>query len=209
MRIIVVIINIFVLSVALHATEFYLADSLGKQYGPFEFKQGNKISIATNEYTIAKVLTSEQKIIEKMKTIIIPNLDFRNANIADVVDFLQTISFELDKEPERMKRGLSIVFDDSDYKKSQQKEPVVSNSDPFAATFSEDSDPFAIPQQKTGHRSITLSMRNVSLYDAVNVVCKLCDMKWSIQNSAIMIEPIIATPEEAQKSNTNDVGNVQ
>jgi hypothetical protein len=185
-------IALFALLATVRADEFHLTDATGKTYGPFEFKHGERLSIAGQEYTIAKVLTKEQEITEKMKSIIIPEVEFRQANVHDVIRYLQEASVDFDSKPEQSHRGVSCVLHLGPPAPTASAEPT----DPFA-------DPFAEPpkaQSRTPDTPlITFSARHISLHDVINIVCKICDLKWTIQNSVVMIEPKKKT-EEVQPS---------
>jgi len=139
-------IVVFALLASAHADESHLTDATGKKYDPFEFKQSETLSIAGQKYTISKKLTKEQqKILEKMKTIIIPEIDFRQANVNDVISFLQKASVEFEPKSKRQ-RGVSFILN------------LGSPSD--------------VPL-------ITFSARHISLFDTMNIICKICDLNWS------------------------------
>jgi hypothetical protein len=148
---------------------FHLQDAAGKRLGPFEFAEGKKLQIAGTEYTISKVLTPDERIRERMKSIIIPEIDFRAANIHDVVAFLADTSG----------REVSIVLN---LGSGQTAKPV--EDDPFA-------DPFAAePAPATPDAALlTFRAQQLSLHDALSVVCRLGNLDWAIMHSVVMIEP--------------------
>jgi hypothetical protein len=182
MRYAITTVAVFALLASAHADEFHLRDATGKKYGPFEFKQGEALSIAGQEYTISKVLTKEQQILEKMKAIIIPEIDFRQANVHDVIDFLQYASVEFDPKSEHRQRGVSSILN-----LGTPSATPAATTDPFEA------DPFAEPpggqHQTADVPLITFSARHVSLFEAMNIVCKVCNLQWAIQDGVVMIEP--------------------
>lgn len=88
-----------------YADQFVLKDDKGKTFGPFETRAGNKVAIGGDIYEIATVVTPRQKVIETLKRIVIPEVEFRHAAIHDVVAFLEEAA--IDNDPE--KKGVPIV----------------------------------------------------------------------------------------------------
>ena len=170
------IIAVLALLAPVRADEFHLTDAAGKKHGPFEFKQGETLSIAGQEYTISRVQTKEQKIIEKMKTIIIPEMDFRHANIRDVIAFLRHAGVEFDKQSERHHRGVNFVLG-----LPRPQHAIRATADPFEEILKAQPLETEVPL-------ITFPVRDVSLHDAINIICKVGGLQWSIQDSVVMIE---------------------
>ena len=170
------IIAVLALLAPVHADEFHLTDATGKKHGPFEFTQGATLSIAGQEYTVSKILTREQKIQDKMKTIIIPEMDFRHANIHDVIDFLRHASTDLDLKSDRHHRGVNFVLS-----LPRPQHAMRATADPFEEILKAQPLETEVPL-------ITFPVRDVSLHDAINIICKVGGLQWSIQDSVVMIE---------------------
>ena len=87
--------TLFVLSFAMLATaataeSFRLKDEAsGKVYGPFEFKHGSRIKIGDSQLTVVKPDAAQARIVASLKAQKIPKIDFKQANIRDVVAFLR------------------------------------------------------------------------------------------------------------------------
>lgn len=182
MRYVIIAVVVFAQLALAHADDFHLTDATGKKYGPFEFKQGTTLSIAGKEYTITKVLTKEQKILEKMKTIIIPEIEFRQANVHDAIAFLQSQSAEFDRTSERRQRGVSFVFN-----------PGSPSATPTVSAHTVEADPWGAPPVAKRKRPevplITFSARDISLLEVINIVCKVSNQQWTIQDGVVMVEP--------------------
>jgi hypothetical protein len=177
------IIALLALIAPVHADEFHLTDATGQTHGPFEFKQDAKLTIAGQEYTISKVLTKEQIILEKMKTIIIPEIEFRQANILEVFEFLQHIIVDSDTKSEHRHPGVGVSFlldlDSPIATSATTEDPF--GTDPFTEA------PHGQPQASE-MPTITMSVRQISLFDAIDFVCKVSDLQWAIQDGVVMIE---------------------
>lgn len=128
-----------------------------------------------------EIVMKEQKIIEKMKSILFPEIDFHQADLGNVIDFLQRHSIEYDTISEPAHRGVSCVLN----RGSPSATPVPSTADPSTA------DPFAsaLRSQTSQIPLITFYARQMSLRDAVNKVCRLSNCEWSIQGAVVTIEP--------------------
>ncbi len=129
----------FVLSVVLflwilaagRADEFFLTNAVtGEKFGPFQFREGERLSLGKQTLIIAKVLTPKQKIEEKLKLTHIPEMDLRQASIDDVVDFLQAASKEFDPADSlSLKQGVQFVLNLPKPSKSRrQKTPTETKS---------------------------------------------------------------------------------
>lgn len=177
MRILIIICFLFAFS--LKADEFYLTDSQGKEYGPFEFRQGRIISIQDKKLTITKIITPIMSQTEKkMKSIIIPEIEFRNANINDVIQFLTDASKDYDNSKERINKsiGLCIIPTPSLTKANNTQNHRKHKDDIFADTFVENID----------DSSITLKMKNVSIYKAISTLCKSAELSFAIDEQGVV-----------------------
>ena len=121
-------------------------------------------------------------IIEKMRKIKIPEIDFRQANIHDVVDFLQTASVEFDTEDTENdeNRGVNIILNLS------AGQPAVVEAEP--------EDPFALAADGGGAKAqgsdispVTFSARYVSLYEALKIVTDVANLKFRVTGTIVMI----------------------
>lgn len=124
-----------------------------------------------------------QRTILKMKAIKIPEVDFKQANIQDVVKFLADASKEFDtvsRESER--KGVDIVLKlppDANAPAEVKK----TEDNPFAGTGAvvEASAPAGdMPV-------ITFTARQVSLYDALKLTCDLAGLKMRVRKSIVML----------------------
>jgi len=153
-----------------YTSEFFLNDSHGKRYGPYKPQHGDRIRIGEEDYTVhvPSVVFQKNEAVKKMKTIIIPSIDFKQAHIYDVIEFLQQYT-----PPELL--PTSSVVDLS----PQQS--------------------VASPLQQKDERVplITFSAENISLFDALTVVCEVAGLKWEVEETWIRIRPKAESPTRA------------
>lgn len=117
----------------------------------------------------------------KMEEIKIPEIDFHQANIYDVIDFLQQASREGDeKEGDPEKKGVNLILN-----LSQDTAPAA----PTAPA-----DPFAPATPAVGASGdvplITFSARYVSLLQALKIVMQVANLKYRIDGRVVMVVPI-------------------
>ncbi len=128
--------------------------------------------------------TQEQVIKGKLGSIKIPEVKFQPpATIIDAVDFFNQVSINFDNpELPIEQRGVNIVL----------KLNAAGAAAPAAPAAD---DPFAMAGATGGASSSgapeipSIRMRNVSLKEALDMVCEVTGMKYSIRGNAIMIIP--------------------
>ena len=121
------------------------------------------------------------RILRQMEDIKIPEIDFRQANINDVVDFLQEASVEFDasEDPED-RRGVNIILNlGSDF--GGRSVPETDVSDPFAPALD-------VPAAGGSEVPlITFSARYISLLEALKIVTEVAQLKFRIEGNVVMI----------------------
>ena len=125
-------------------------------------------------------------IINKMKAIKIPEIDFRQANINDVMKFLQDASIEFDEvSKEGETKGLNMILN-----LAAGPQPVPQSDDPFVAATAAAGDDVPL---------ITFSARYLDLYEALRIVTEVANLKFKISESGvIMVVPFDAPLGEIQ-----------
>lgn len=98
---------------------------------------------------------------EKLNDIVIPQLDFRQANIVDVIKYLDHVSIVYDKESAPGERGVHFIL--------KLKHPgIAAQAD--------------LPL-------LTLSLRNIVLMDAIKYITEVTGLKYRIEEDAVVITP--------------------
>ena len=120
------------------------------------------------------------EIMEKLNTIIFPEINFREAVVSDVVKFLSDESRRLDKAGV----GVNIVIGGGIEEGGGEVTPAVTPEagQPAAAVA-----PAAA--RIAGSRKISLNLRNVPLIEVLKYVTQLGNLKFRIESSAVLILP--------------------
>jgi general secretion pathway protein D len=128
---------------------------------------------------------ASQAVLEKMRDIVIPKLEFRQANIADVVNYLVEASIAADPAGE----GVNIILNLGDGGAVPSAPAPAPAADDGWGDF--DGDDFAAPAPAAGGSSgvppITLNLRNVSMSDAINFITEVARLKYRVENTAVII----------------------
>ncbi|MDD5522275.1 MAG: hypothetical protein PHI84_15770 [Kiritimatiellae bacterium] len=156
---------------------------------------------------IKKTEDRRQKILDKMANIIIPEIDFRQANIYDVVDLLRKESEEFDKpvNPDERK-GVNIILNlgtvgkpAADAGLPAAAAPAAPAADPFAAVAPA-AGGAAAPGGGLGGGGdiplVTFSARGISLLEALKIVTNVTRLKYRIEGNVVMIVPQNAADAE-------------
>ncbi|NCA82341.1 MAG: hypothetical protein EOM72_06295 [Opitutae bacterium] len=134
------------------------------------------------------------RLQDKMKNIIIPAVEFRQANINDVVNFLVEASIAADIE----KEGVNIILNlgQSGGGSAAPAPLAPAPNAPATDEWGFGGDDFAIGAPAVGGggnlRDITLNLRRISMLDAIKYITEVAGLKYRIEDSAVIITPIDA-----------------
>jgi len=133
------------------------------------------------------------RLQDKMQTIIIPAVEFRQANINDVVNFLVEASIAADED----KEGVNIILN-LGQSGGGSPAPMMPETSPVEDEwgFGGEAD-FGAPAAVMGGgggniRDITLNLRRISMLDAIKYITEVAGLKYRIEDSAVIITPINA-----------------
>lgn len=121
-----------------------------------------------------------QQILGKMEGIIIPEVDFRQANVNDVVQFLQEASVEYDRSSDG-KKGVNFILKLN----AGEAAPV---SEPAANAWGGGGAEPEVGGTSTG-QDITFRAREISLLEALKIVTDVAGLKYRVQGNVVMIVP--------------------
>jgi len=127
----------------------------------------------------------KRRLLEKLNAIVIPQLEFRMANIADVIKYLDQASIACDKESAPGEKGVNFIL--------RLKNPVVSGATAAAAPSNGlegdlagegggEAAPGNLP-------TVTLSLRNIVLMDAIKYITEVTGLKYRIEENVVVITP--------------------
>lgn len=157
-------------AIACRAEEFFLKGDDGTSYGPFELKEGAKVRIGQAEATLSRIQTKESQVREALDRIIIPEVEFRDADIRDVITFLQEASVEHDAK----KRGVNMILSLTS----------ATNAVPDSTTALSTNAP-----QREECQRITFKARDISLLETLKIVTNIAGMKYVIEDNAVLVLP--------------------
>ncbi len=131
-------------------------------------------------------------VMEKLTKIEIPEVDFRQANIQDVITFLQSASVEYDTTvpPEsKERRGVNMILN-----LGMPGAPTPAAAPAAAPAGAEAL--FGAPAEGVVGAAevplVTFSARYISLLEALKIVCSIANLKWRIEGGVVMIVPFNA-----------------
>ncbi|MCW1923315.1 hypothetical protein OKA05_12190 [Luteolibacter arcticus] len=130
--------------------------------------------------------------IEKLRNIIIPQIDFENTSVEEAIDFLRVRASELDtSELDASKKGISFVI----------RKPRVSAADPgldpdMAEGLGVAADPGAL-------RIDQLQLRNVPLSEALRYICEKTKLRYKVDDYAVTLVPATETGEDLMNRTFN------
>lgn len=127
---------------------------------------------ASNTYGAPPLSAGVAYIMNKLRTIIIPSIDFENATLEEAVDFLRKQAVELDTaEPDPSRKGLNFVV------RKPRLEPASGESPANAAAELEQ---VRIP---------ALHLRNVPLAVALKYICDQTKLRFKVDDYAVTLRP--------------------
>ncbi|MGC3991251.1 MAG: type II and III secretion system protein [Chthoniobacteraceae bacterium] len=144
-----------------------------------------------------------ESISNKLNTIIIPKVEFRDATVREAVDYLQQKSVQLD--PSTPKTGVNIVLNiDNSAGGGASAAPAPAaggGSEPLIPGLDSGTAPAAggaaaAPAGNPGDAHITLSLSNVPLKVALDYVAQQANLHTKIEPYAVSIVPVTVSVDE-------------
>lgn len=119
--------------------------------------------------------TREARVRRKLRSITIPEVKFRQANVRDVIQFLVDASREYDPDEE----GVNIILN---LNRRHAATTTAANDDLFGAAELE-------AQPRELNETITFSARHISLMEALDIVCQVGGLKYRVDGNIVMVVP--------------------
>ena len=110
--------------------------------------------------------TDALELVKKMKSTKIPEVDFKQANIQDVLAFLQDASVEYDPEPDPEKRNGVNIIPMLGLRQGQTKQSELEQIPP-----------------------VTFTARSISLWETLKIVTQVADLGSRVEENYVAIEP--------------------
>ena len=138
---------------------------------------------------VVQTKTGTQRLQEKMAKIMIPSIEFRQANINDVVNFLVEESIRQDQEGGGVNIILNMSIPGEEGASSPQPATSEAGNDLFGELPAGDAGLGAAPATATGVKTITLNLRRISLLDAIKYITEVAGLKYRLEDNAVIITP--------------------
>jgi len=141
---------------------FYLTNTVvHTNYGPFEYLHGEKITIGGQTLEIRRVLSEDERLTYRLQKIIVPEIDFRGAKLADVVAFLERAAVEFEERQDDGTNTIRFIL-------SERRDGEVPVGDRGSNVLDKG------------------TARYVSLHTAVRYLCRLANLHFKIENGAVV-----------------------
>lgn len=158
-----------------------------------------------------KTDTSTDRIAEienKLKTIIIPSVEFVGTPLRDALDFLRTRAQELDPNPDPTKRGLDIILNIGGAGVAAPPPAAAPAPAPGGAGGLGFDGGGAAPAAAGGgfggggvdQTPITLQLSNVPMVEALRYTLSLANLKYKVEPNAVVVLPL-STPDQELYTN--------
>lgn len=155
---------------AVSAQQFSLKSPAGEVTGPYRLEEGSEVKVGESLATITDVKRREDAVLSAMEEIIIPQIDFRAANVVDAIDFLQKASLQFDKK----RRGVSFVLN------LNPPAAAADGHDPFAASE---------PVKNVHPQTVTFMARHITLLEALKIITEISNLKFRVMGGVVVVMP--------------------
>lgn len=126
-------------------------------------------------------------ITQKLKTIIIPRIDFEDTTVEEAIDFLRMRSAELDQtELDPARKGVNFIV-----RRPRPAAPAAPAPDGTPAP-----EGLAAPPDPSSVRISRLSVRNVPLQVALQYICDAAKLRFKIDDFSVTLVPLNETDED-------------
>ena len=136
-----------------------------------------------------------QEIERKLKTIIIPSVEFVNTPLSDTLDFLRERAAELDQDPDPLNRGIDIILNTGG---GIGGAPAAGAPAGAGAAGGLGFDEGGAAGGFAGgggveDTQITLKLSNVPLVEALKYTLSLAQLKYKVEPNAVVVLPLSAS----------------
>jgi general secretion pathway protein D len=157
-----------------------------RQYGIHERPTQDPIGSDT---TISPEDVERQLTIDKMRSIRIPEIAFRQDNIRDVLGVLQQLSVDFDPSPRAERTGVNIILQLDAGRGAQPQPPQPAAIGGWGGSDFGGGAATAQPVQANVDVPITFRAMNISLEEALNTVVGSAGLKYRIRGNMVIVVP--------------------
>lgn len=168
------------------ATVASMLDDVRKSWTP---PTRTEVKLPVGGGTQTNILGSSTALQKKMDAMIIPEINFRQANITDVINFLVEASQQADPD----KVGVNIILNLNIPGASTGATPDTADRTalPTGDLTASPADTAVAPSAigSLNVPNITLSLRRTSLLNAVKYICEVAGLHYRLEENAVIITP--------------------
>lgn len=153
-----------------------------------------KIITGPKGETAETIITSQarRRLLDKLNNITIEKIDFRNANIVDVISYLHQQSIVSDRDQTPGEKGVNILLNlrrpgETTGRPAAPAAPQAEATDVFAAEVA--SPPAGGTAGAGSIPSITLTLTRISLMQALKYITECAGLKYRIEENVVVIFP--------------------
>ena len=161
----------------------------GEMFGPLVPTNGAVVRVGERMLTLQRSQTKKDQTEELLRSIVIPAVEFRQANVADVIRFLVEASIAADPA----KEGANLVYKGrrleggAETRAPASGERLEGQEDEWG--FGEDGGR-PVPPPGDSVPTVTLNLRRVSLYDVLETIAEVAGLEWRItEGGVVFVEP--------------------
>ncbi|NCD33306.1 MAG: hypothetical protein EOL87_07800 [Spartobacteria bacterium] len=162
-----------------------------KTWSP-ELRDQVKLPTESQKVGAAEKISEGERLRNKMSSIIIPKIEFRDANIQDVVEFLSEASRLADPEKTGVNIVLNMKLTGGTSQRVVEKTVVEDDDFGFGDGFDDMLDDTTTTSEFSSSDndiSLTLSLHRISLMDAVKTITDIAGLRYRIDGNIIIISP--------------------
>lgn len=135
------------------------------------------------------------ELVKKLDRILIPEINFKNVTVSDLLDFLALVSRE--RDPKGL--GVNIVNMIPKAVPVKAAKAEAAEADPFDDDFFDDALKEKPKAKPAAEPRVTLNVRRISMKDALDLICEITDTEWKVKKNVVLIRPKGAAPEVKTK----------
>ena len=179
MRLVTSFLSLLVCSIAASAAteSFVLTDASGKTSGPFPFENGVQVVLEGRAYTLTRVAPKEDPILQRLKELVVDDLQFKGARMEDLLPVLVTIAREKNRQSGTPEINMVYVAAPADAAK--KKAPDLFAGDDFGFG--------GFPDESHRGPTFDLSFKKISMYEALRTACELTGATFKVENRVVVV----------------------
>ena len=173
------LLSLLVLSVAASAApeSFLLTDAAGKASGPFHYENGAKVVIEGRAYTLTRVVPKEDPILQRLKELVVDDLQFQGARMEDLLPVLATLARTKDGQPGSAPFNFAYASTTGD--ETKVREPAPPGGGDFGFVD--------FPSGRSEAPVFNLNIQKASVYEVLCTACELTGASFAIENRVVVV----------------------